>query len=479
MLRVVVAAVMGMGLSGCVFYLNPLCTDHISNGEETDVDCGGTCGRCDIGDSCKSNDDCADSDCKGGTCTAFPCFNGVQDGDETDIDCGGSCRTCSGGRTCDASTDCASATCEADHTCRGLRDVSFQASTYEAGAKPYALFAGDLDGDGDVDLASADELNSQLVIARNDGAGGFLAPTTTFTTGEFPTGGAIGDFNLDGVPDVITADYHGDSVSVMSNLGAGMLAPRASYPTVDGAETSNLAIGDLDGDGSLDVIATNPMKASVSVFLGQGNGSLAPAVDLPVGITGAAQPYSAAIADYDGDGRDDVAIADSLSANLIVRLGNGDGTFQPEVAYADRGTPPLIVITADVNGDLLPDLVCANRGSDNVSILLGRGDGTFRKAVLASTGKDSGPYSVAVGDFNADGVLDVITANFTVTKDLMFSDASVLIGIGIGNFEPPIQVPGSPAYGVAVGDFTGDGVADFAAANYADHTVTVQRNTSQ
>jgi hypothetical protein len=478
MWRLVVALGTCVGLSGCVFYLNPQCDDQIRNGDETGIDCGGTCGRCEIGASCKVNADCEDSDCQSGVCTAFPCFNHVRDGDETDVDCGGDCRTCSGGRTCGGDADCASGTCTpSTSTCAGLALSFDDARTYDAGAKPYALFTVDIDGDGDLDLVSADEINSQLVVLTNDGLGGFQN-SAMFTTGEFPTGGAIGDFDHDGVPDVVTADYHGNSVSVLGNAG-GTLSPRASYGTVAGAETSNLAVGDLDGDGNLDVVATNPQKASVSVFLGNPDGTLRAAVDLPVGITGAAQPYSAAIADFDGDGKLDLAIADSLSAQIIVRLGNGNATFGPEVAYADRGTPPLILITADVNGDGMADLVCANRDSDNVSVLLGRGNGTFRSAIVASTGTGSAPYSVAVADFNQDGVLDIVTGDYAPMLDIRLNDASVLLGIGNGDFEPPLVVHGSPTYGVSVGDFNGDGKPDFGAANFSAHTVTVQLNTSQ
>jgi hypothetical protein len=476
MLRLLGALVMCVGLSGCVFYLNPLCTDQIRNGEETDIDCGGSCGRCEVGSSCKINADCEDSDCKGGTCTAFPCFNNVRDGNETDVDCGGDCRTCSGGRACMAGTDCASGACNAG-ACAGLALAFDHAKTVDAGAKPYALFTVDLDGDGDLDLVAADEINSQLVVLTNDGLGGFQN-AAQFTTGEFPTGGAIGDFNHDGIPDVVTADYHGNSVSVLANLG-GALAPHASYATVAGAETSNLAIGDLNSDGNLDVVATNPQRASVSVFLGNPDGTLGAAAELPVGISGAAEPFSAAIADFNGDSKPDVAIADSRSATIIVRLGNGDGTFGPEVAYPDRGTPPLILITDDVNGDGLADLVCANRGSDNVSVLIGRGDGTFRKALLARTGKGTAPYSVAAADFNQDGVLDLVTGDYAPELVGVTADASVLLGIGNGNFEAPLVVPGVPSYGVAVGDVDGDGKPDFGAANFSTHTVTIQLNTSQ
>jgi hypothetical protein len=118
--------------------------------------------------------------------------------------------------------------------------------------------------------------------------------------------------------------------------------------------------------------------------------------------------------------------------------------------------------------------VCSNRGSDNVAVLLGRGDGTFKRALLADTGTGTGPYSIAVADFNQDGVPDLATANF------MTSTGTVLIGIGDGTFETAINAgaTGEFSYGVAVGDFNGDGKPDFATANAASNNVTVKISTS-
>ncbi|MBC7977153.1 MAG: VCBS repeat-containing protein [Myxococcales bacterium] len=477
MWRLVAAVVVCVGLSGCVVYLNPLCTDAISNGTETDVDCGGGCNRCEIGDSCQVDADCEDSTCERGKCTALPCFNGETTEDETDIDCGGpACRTCSGGRHCEVGADCASGICQPEiNTCAGLA-LSFTDATYPAGNKPYSLATVDIDGDGDIDLLSAEEINSQLWVLSNDGTGSFQN-VAMLSTGTFPTGSGVGDFNGDGVPDVVTADYRGDSISVFANVG-GTLSPRVAYPTVAGGETSNVALGDLNGDGNLDVAATNQSRASVSLFFGAVDGTFGPAVDIPVGLTGASHPYSAAIADFNGDGRNDLAIADTQSLTIIVRLGNGDGTLQPEVAYPTRGSGDLSVITDDVNGDGRPDLICANRQSNNVSVLLGRGDGTFRRPVLSTTRAETGPYTVATADFNNDGVLDLVTGNYKTEMPAAISNSSVLLGIGNGNFEAPRVLEGFPSYGVAVGDFNADGKPDFAAANFANQTVTIQINTS-
>ncbi|HEU4728300.1 MAG TPA: VCBS repeat-containing protein [Kofleriaceae bacterium] len=467
-----------VGLSSCVFYLNPLCTDQIRNGDETGVDCGGSCGKCDLGEGCKVDNDCDEGNCVGGKCTPFPCDNGMKDGQETDIDCGGGeCRKCAGGRACAIDADCFGGVCEPGaNVCRGLGTVSFaDATPYLAGAKPYAMFSGDMNGDGKIDLVVANEIGSSLSVFLNDGTGTFPNMPPESPTGEFPTGGLLVDMNHDGVLDVLTSNFHGNSVSVSFNMGNGMLAPAGNFATtVDHAETSNLAVGDLNHDGNLDVIATNQSGNSISLYLGLPDGTLGPATTIPVGTSGASVPFSAAIGDFNHDGNDDVAIADDLSAALIVRLGNGDGTFQPEVPYALRGVRDFVVITADMNLDGNVDLVCANRGSNNVSVLLGRGDGTFRKAILSSTGRDSGPYSIATADFNRDGVPDVITANF------MSGNATVLLGVGDGSLEEAIDAgpTGSFSYGVAVGDLNGDGNLDFATANAGAQNMTVKMSTA-
>ncbi|MDX2088410.1 MAG: VCBS repeat-containing protein [Kofleriaceae bacterium] len=487
MRRLLIATLLLGCVPGCVMYLNPLCDDRIRNGDETDIDCGGTCGACEVGDRCYSDRDCGEGTCSDERCAPHACANGVQDVDETDVDCGGStCRKCSGGHACASNADCFSDDCvSSTGRCFELPVVQFRdAVRYPTGTKAYMVRAGDLDADGDLDLFAANELDSTITVLRNEGlrTGTFatLPPPTEagFPTGAYPTGGAIADFNVDGVADVITADYHGNSVTISLGWGSGdhytLLAP-GTFPTVAGAETSNLAVGDLDGDGLPDVIATNPQASSASIFLGRGDGTLGRARDEVLGIAGISEPYSVAIGDYDGNGTQDAAIADNTSASVFVLLGNGDGTFSqgPNQPALD-GLPSFIIITHDVNLDGILDLVCANRSSDDVSVLLGRGDGGFRRAIVSSTGAGTGPYSVAIADFNVDGVPDVVTANF------MSDTGSVLLGVGDGSFEAPIDagLTGNSSYGVAAGDFNGDGKPDFAVANALSNDVAVKISRS-
>ncbi|HEY6005022.1 MAG TPA: VCBS repeat-containing protein [Anaeromyxobacter sp.] len=484
--RVLAAAVAAcMGMAGCIFYLNPRCDDAILNGHETDVDCGGTCpARCALGRGCGSAADCKSGNCVSGMCVPMPCVNGVQDGAETDVDCGGgTCRKCSGGRHCLSGSDCFDGKCDpGTSTCSSLRTVSFaDAVSYGSGLKTYVLASGDLDGDGLVDLVAANEEEDSITVFLGLGDGTFQrVSATNFPTGAYPTGLAIADFDGDGIPDVVTANYHGESVSVLFGAGDGTLGAASTYPTEAGSQTSNLALGDLNGDGWLDVVATNPATGSVSVFLGRPGGALDPSINLPVANRRSA-PFSAAIGDFDGDGKGDVAIADMVNLSIVVRLGKGDGTFAPEVAFPEGGVPPYNCIAWDVNLDGVLDVVCANRQSDDVSVLLGAGDGTFGDPIVSSVRVGpcaslpcAGPYSVAVADFNLDGVPDVVTANF------LSGTASVLIGIGDGRFEAPIDAgkTGAFSYGVATGDFDRNGKPDFAVCNAIDSDVAVKLSTS-
>src|SRR5215470_13577780 len=120
-------------LIGCVWYLNPQCNDLIHNGDETDVDCGGTCGKCELGKGCSIDADCDNGYCPAGVCLPLPCANGVKDQNETDIDCGGgTCRKCAGARACLVDNDCFSGHCDragdvaaGQGQCRSLRTVAF------------------------------------------------------------------------------------------------------------------------------------------------------------------------------------------------------------------------------------------------------------------------------------------------------------------------------------------------------------------
>jgi hypothetical protein len=149
-----------------------------------------------------------------------------------------------------------------------------------------------------------------------------------------------------------------------------------------------------------------------------------------------ASPQAVAVGDFNGDGIPDLAVVNTLGNSVSILLGNGDGTFRPRVDYAVGPTPRSVAV-ADFNGDGIPDLAVANSGGDSVSVLLGNGDGSFRPRVDYATGPF--PVSVAVADVNGDGTPDLVTAN------ALGDSVSVLLGVGDGTFGPKVDYAAGPA----------------------------------
>lgn len=187
----------------------------------------------------------------------------------------------------------------------------------------------------------------------------------------------------------------------------------------------------------------------------------------PVSYVTGNTPAAVATGDFNGDGRPDLAVANQNGASSFVGvfLGKGDGTFQPQVTYPTGNTPAAVAV-GDFNSDGKLDLVTANRADNSVSILLGNGDGTFQPEVAYPVG--SLPLSVAVGDFNGDGNPDLVAVNWSDNT------VSALLGKGDGSFQPQVTYPtGNAPYSVAVTDFNRDGKQDIVVANSQDTTVGV------
>ena len=283
-----------------------------------------------------------------------------------------------------------------------------------------------------------------------------FAPNVDYPAAAFPSSVAIGDLDHDGNPDLVVGGTP-NTLSVLLGYGDGTFRAKVDYHTLAGV--SSVAIGDLDGDGNLDLVASNGNATfpSVSVLLGNGDGTFRVAVNYETG----AFPTFVAIGDLDGDGKPDLAVAApgyvSTGPLVSVLLGNGDGTFAAKVDYR-TGPGPNSVAIGDLNGDGKPDLAVANRGSNTVSVLLGNGDGTFTAKVDYGTGGD--PHSVAIGDLNGDGKPDLAVASSGS------STVSVLLGKGDGTFAAKADyATWCCATSVAIGDLNGDGWPDLVAAD--------------
>jgi hypothetical protein len=354
--------------------------------------------------------------------------------------------------------------------------------TASGGASSYnnlgGLAVGDLNGDGFADLLTTDGRANKVLIRLGTSKGSLTAaPDVPMTS--YPDDVAVADVNGDGKLDMLVLNYTsgGSSVSVRVGDGAGNFTtpPAAEVPlTVGSAE---IAIGDINGDGNADFVASNGLTNTVLVRLGDGTGRFRAAPEVSVGQ----KPLTIALADLNRDGKLDfvTTLNGDNSTTVSVRLGDGQGGFQagaqPEVLV---GIKPAGLALADVNNDGQADLLVGNTGSPTkvissnfgtVSVRLGNGAGGFvripapRVASVASGGQ---VQRLAVGDVNNDGRPDLLPVYYG--NGASVGGVSVRLGKGKGAFESPAapllaEVPGAELFPevIAVGDVNNDGKLDF------------------
>ncbi len=319
-------------------------------------------------------------------------------------------------------------------------------------------------------------LTLEALEDRNLLSASFL-PAVTVPVGVNPRAVTVADFNNDGKPDLAVLNAgpfstSQSSVSVLLGNGDGSFQPAVTTALLNsGAGNGNaqsVAVGDFNGDGLPDVAlnTTGPAGPAVEVLLGKGDGSFQPNhLILPV----AQIPLSVAAGDFDHNGALDLVTANS-NGTVSVLLGNGGGSFRPRVDLA-VGAVPRAVAVGDFNGDGRLDVAVAQQLSNTVSVLLGHGDGTFaRPQSFVASGQDFTftPSSIAVGDVNGDGRSDLVI-NLIGGEDSVVSQLGVLLGNGDGTFQAPIlQSPGTGGDGeVALGDFNNDGRLDAAVGGEA------------
>jgi flagellin-like hook-associated protein FlgL len=287
----------------------------------------------------------------------------------------------------------------------------------------------------------------------NAPTGTFIAPTTN-AVGLNPQSVTTADFNGDGVTDLVSANRNSLTVSVLLGNGDGTFSAQQTFATA-GDQPTFVLNGDFNGDGIAD-LAYGTATSHIGVLLGNGNGTFKVAQTYATG----AQPRAIAIADVNGDGRLDLISADSASGQINVLLGNGDGTFTASQTYANF-LGPHSVTSADVNGDGIADLISADYfiGGGQLSVFIGNGNGSFRAAAIYDN--ENKPASVKSEDLNGDSILDLYTADGS--SNLL----SVYFGNGDGTFRAAqtYQSGSNPKF-VTSSDVNGDGLVDLISGDY-------------
>jgi hypothetical protein len=307
----------------------------------------------------------------------------------------------------------------------GNGDGTFQPHVdYAAGMAPASVAAGDFNGDGKLDLAIASYDNTLSILLGN-GDGTFQAPLTMSgqNYGEFL---AVGDFNGDGKLDLAVGNYgyQGAGVQILLGNGNGTFTAGSFVLIGEGEwydEPTYLVARDFNRDGKADLALVTD-SGDLYILLGKGDGTFQTPVAYPTG----ADSRAVATGDFNGDGILDLATANfgTSTSTISILLGNGDGTFQTHVDYPNGQGLDLLTI-ADINGDGALDLAVANPLANTVSVLLGNGDGTFQESQVFATGND--PFGVAAADFNGDGRMDLAVVND------VDNDVSVLLQVPAGS----------------------------------------------
>ncbi|MEO8369933.1 MAG: FG-GAP-like repeat-containing protein, partial [Candidatus Solibacter sp.] len=322
----------------------------------------------------------------------------------------------------------------------GNGDGTFPAGViYPTPSYTYSVVVFDFNADGKLDIAAANRTTSNVSVLLGNGDGTFQS-AVNYAAIISPWSMAIGDFNRDGKVDLVITSISSANLAILPGNGDGTFRAPSLIPV--GASQYAVAVGDLDGDGKADLILG--ASSNVHVLTGNGDGTFAAAVIYAANYS----VYALAVVDLDGDGKPDVAGA-STSYGAFVLMGNGNGTLRAATFLPGYYTYSLLVVDGD--GDGKPDIFVGHSsgGSATVSFLGGNGDGSFRAPVTYSANRNSS--TLASGDFNGDGKVDVISGDANTTGVVVFLGGAVPdLSLAVARTSGFTQGQQSAAYNITV-----------------------------
>jgi ankyrin repeat protein len=427
------------------------------------------------------------------------------------------------------------------NTSAGPGNISFgpRVDILGVGPETEAIIAGDLDGDQKPEIVTANRQGNNFSILGNNGAGpgsiSFAAPVN-LATSSLGQDARIGDFDGDGRPDIVTLFSNG-TVSVLKNAtavaGSFNFAAKVDFSLGSGTSPRSLVAADFDSDGRLDIAATLSFAAQVGVLRNVSSGAGNLAFAAPTKYTVGAGPIPLIAVDLNGDGKIDLAAANNNVNNVSIlqnaSIGPGSISFLPQAAFG-AGNSPYSMVSADFNGDGRPDIATSDLDGATITVLINSGKAAEpvefmgRKQIVLP----SSPAAVAIADFDGDGERDLViadpnrkemgalrnTGNARFPEISRFTAGTKAGGIGLADFDgdgkidvavsssdfqsfEPVLIyrnsssPGTMAFSVATtytpvtgagdilaADFDGDGRVDLATANVGSNSISIVRNLS-
>ena len=294
-------------------------------------------------------------------------------------------------------------------------------------------------------------------------------PMVSYTVGNStgPYAVDVGDFNNDNYIDIVVGNYDGQSVGILLGNGNGTFLPTKT--TFIGYNTDPIAmdVGDFNNDLQLDTVVVNLNNANMVVLLGNGDGTFR--VQKSVSTGGSSYPSGVVVGYLDKDNLLDLAIANSGNDRVLVYTGYGNGTFRSQrTLQPGGGSEPNAVVMGDLNKDNNTDLVIANYGTNKVSVFLGYGNSSFRTQMTFTTG--AGPSWIDVADFNGDNNLDVAVINMDANT------IGIFLGIGNGTLSTQTTYSisnSSSTYFFTIADVNNDGQKDIVIPNSIVDTIGI------